>query len=242
MLSSMSSSIEEFLTSKSTTKMDVLQIILVVIFCVHFHKRMPGQPGFPFAQLQRYVVLVTFEFGACLLKICASVKDVFSTPLFPVLLAFVEWYVYRPDIFAEKSRTYASVVKKQDVEARISGARHIFWSGCKNFLKSTLSRNNDELVDRVALWEDRVLQVYAPFGLFYHELKLSGPISCRADENKNRMGRITDVVQKVLQNFETSQLRGDPKRPEINQGGINMPNFKGEKIVDRSAGPSGSKN
>lgn len=75
--------------------------------------------------------------------------------------------------------------------------------------------NNNQLVDRVALWEDRVLQVYAPFDPVHRALQLSRPLSCPADENKNRMARIVDAVRKALPNCETSKLQGVPKDTKV---------------------------
>ena len=168
--SSVANSFEEFVRSKSTTESDVLRMISILIFVVHFHKRIPVQPGF-----HTNAVLVAFEFAARLLQICASANDVFSTALLPALLTFVEWYVYSPDVITEKVE--ASVVINQDEGESISRATLTFWRSCQNFLSTTLSgknmqghdgilsscRNYGELVDRVALWEDRVLQLYAPF-------------------------------------------------------------------------------
>lgn len=219
---SVANSIQEFLISKSTTEVEVLRIISILIFVVHLHKRLTVQPGFHFAQLRTYGVLVTFEFAARLLQICASVKDVFSTPLLPALLAFVEWYVYSPDMIIAKVE---SSVERQ----WISRLTQIFWIGCQKFLNSTLSGKNmqgqdgilisyinkNKFVDSVSLWEDRVLQGYAPFDPVRRALKLSGVLSSGSDENKNRMARIVDAVRKALPNCETSKLQGVPKDTKV---------------------------
>jgi len=80
-------SIEEFLKSEGTTKLDVLQIFSIIIFTVHVHKRMPVELELHFVVLEKYAVFVTFEFAARLLQECASAEDVFSTVYLNLLLS-----------------------------------------------------------------------------------------------------------------------------------------------------------
>ena len=200
---------EKFLKLETTTQLDVLQIIAVLIFVVHLHKMLPVEVGIHFVLLQKYAILVTYHFGARLFEICGSAKDVFSTPLLPALLVFIEWFVYSPDMIIEGN---ASHVINQKLENRIDRARWSLWRNCLGFLHTTLAgknlqghadiltayKKNSECLDRVALWEDSALQGFAPLGPVRCALKLSRPVSFRFDENKNRITRIADAALKAM--------------------------------------------
>lgn len=206
--------VEKFLTLKTTTQLDVLQIISVIIFVVHLHKKLPVELGLHFVLLQKYAILVAYYFGARLFEVCGSVKDVFSTPLLPALLVFIEWFVYSPDMIIEEvePKCNPSAVINRKLQRRIDGARWSLWRNCLGFLHNTLAgknmqghadilssyKKNNEFVDRVAVWEDSAVQGFAPLGPVRCALKLSRPVSFRVDESKNRMTRITDAALKAM--------------------------------------------
>jgi len=208
--------VEEFLTLENTSDLDVLQVISVIIFIVHLHKRLPVELDLHFVVLQKYAHLVTLEFGAHLWEACASVDDVFESPLLPGLLVFIEWFSYSPDMIMEEVE---SNVLNQELENRIERARCFFWRCCQGFLKSTLAGENmpghddffsshKELVNRVALWEDIELQGYIPIAPVHRALKLSRLDPFRSDENKIRIRRIINAIQKAVPlTREASQLQ-----------------------------------
>jgi len=171
--SSVAGCIEQFLTSKSTTQLDVLQIISIMIFIVHLHNTLCVKAGHHYPLLHKYALLITFDIVGRLFQICASVNDVFSTSLLPGMLVFIEWFVYSPDMIMEEveSDSYASDVINLDVEERLARARRFFWTSCERFVNNFFAGNIMEECDgilifcknnNVSLWEDSMCQGLSP--------------------------------------------------------------------------------